>query len=114
LPVWRRGGFLGKTVIDTEGAPDDEHAVGDVVSGAKSEFLDVGVEEKWPNFQRERLVICESGAGEPWDGGPFTEGDDVSFGNRGEACGKDKDKNDDEERKREPQAELRETDHGRG
>ncbi len=34
LPVRRGGGFLGKAVIDAEGAADDEQAVGYIVSGA--------------------------------------------------------------------------------
>ena len=77
LPVRRRGGFLGKAVVDAKGAPDYEQTVGDVVGGAKSEFLDVGVDEEWSNFQSERLVVNCVGAGRRPDCRPFTESNDV-------------------------------------
>ena len=42
LPFPVRRGFLGKAVVDAEGAADYEEAIGYVVGGAKCEFLDVG------------------------------------------------------------------------
>jgi hypothetical protein len=54
LPVGRRGGFLGKAVVDAEGAADHEETIGDVVSGAESEFFDMGVDEEWPDFHGKR------------------------------------------------------------
>ena len=50
LPVRRSSGFLGKAVINPEGAPDDEQAVGDVVSGAEGEFPDAGVDQEGADF----------------------------------------------------------------
>ena len=68
------------------------------MSGAESEFLDVGVDEEWANFQGERqgerLVFSCTGFGNPLDCGPFTESDDVRLGRGGswprlsrKACG---------------------------
>ena len=58
LPVRRSGGFLGKAVINPESAADYEQAVGEVVNGPESEFLDVGVDQERPNFQGEGLAVC--------------------------------------------------------
>jgi hypothetical protein len=77
-----RGGFLGKAVVDSEGATDYEQAIGYVVSGAESEFLDAGIDEKRTHFQSDRLIVAHAGAGlgGPLNCGPFTESDDVRFG----------------------------------
>ncbi len=60
-------------------------AIGYVVSGAKCEFFDAGVDEKWTDFQSQRLLIGCGGAGlgEPLHCGPFAESDDVGFGRGG-------------------------------
>ena len=50
LPVRRLGGLLGKAVVDAENAPDYEEAVGNFVSWAQGEFLDVGVDQERSNF----------------------------------------------------------------
>jgi hypothetical protein len=109
--VRRRGGFLRKAVVYPEGTPDYEQAVGDIVSGAESEFLDVGVDEEWANFQGERqgerLVFSCTGFGNPLDCGPFTESDDVRLGRGGCAC-----LSEDEERQSYPK--FCDAGHGRG
>jgi len=44
LPVRRGGRFLREAVIDTEGAADDEQAVGNFVNCTKGKFLEMSVE----------------------------------------------------------------------
>lgn len=103
----RRGGFLRKAVIDAEGTPDYEQAVGDIVSGTESELLDVGVDQERPDSQCERLVFSCTGFGNPLDCGPFTESDDVRLGRGGCAC-----LSEDEERQSYPK--FCDAGHGRG
>jgi hypothetical protein len=74
----RRGcGFLGKAVVDAEGAADYKKTIGYVVGGAKCKFLDAGVDEKRADFQSERLLVGCTGLGKTLHCGPFAESDDM-------------------------------------
>ena len=90
-PAWSVAGFGGENVVEAKDAADDEEAVGDVVGGAGSVFLQVRVDIKRADFEVEGLVLA--GADVPLGRGPFAEGDNVGFG---DGCGQGRE---DEDRK---------------